>query len=168
MKSSLRLYTFVNMYLSSIQQGIQSAHVAVELVNEYRRKRGSAAKLLFDWAEHGKTMIVLNGGMASDVANSFEATDSYNDKSFGYPFAAFWEEPGAIHESRTAMTAWGIVLPPEVYNARPVETFSGGHVRRTGFSSMDVEDITPTTPIWELGSFEHFICTILQGKGLAR
>lgn len=161
---SLRLYTFVNMYLSSIQQGIQSAHVAVELVNEYRSKRNLAAVRLTQWAKHGKTMIVLNGGMACDVANSFDAAETFNRASAHYPFAAFYEESGAIHESRRAMTAWGIVLPPEVYNARPVELFPS----RSGFSIFKAEELTPETPIWEAGSFEHFICSHLQGKSLAR
>lgn len=162
----LRLYTFVNFYLSSIQQGIQSAHVATELTNSYRSGRGQAAKLLRAWEEHGKTMIVLNGGMACDVSNSYETALTWTSpgKQPRYPFAAFYEEPGAIHQSRRAMTAWGIVLPPEVYNAKPVEAFPS----RVGFSTLKAEAITAETPIWEHGSFEHFICSHLQGKSLAR
>ena len=164
--NDLRLYTFVNFYLSSIQQGIQSAHVATELTNKHRGKRGLAVKLLRGWEEQGKTMIVLNGGMARDVANGFDAAESFGSRYHiaAYPFAAFWEEPGAIHERRRAMTAWGIVLPPEVYNARPVEAFPS----RTGFSTIKAEEIKPETPIWEVGSFEHFICSYIQSKSLAR
>jgi hypothetical protein len=43
----LRLYTFCNFYLSSIQQGIQSAHIVSELFVDYRfaigRKEEGAA-----------------------------------------------------------------------------------------------------------------------------
>lgn len=158
----LRLYTFVNFYLSSIQQGIQSAHVAVELFNDYRGGRSKATELLYNWGWHGKTMIVLNGGMASDVDTGFNAVASFNNNR--YPYVAFYEEPGAIHEARSAITAWGIVLPPEVYDAKPVEVFPS----RAGFSILKSEHITPETPIWEPGSFEHFICSYLQGKSLAR
>lgn len=162
----LRLYTFVNFYLSSIQQGIQSAHVATELTNSYRGKRSDAAKLLRGWEEHGKTMIVLNGGMACNVSDGYETAATWTSpgKQPRYPFAAFFEEPGAIHQSRRALTAWGIVLPPEVYNAKPVEAFPS----RDGFSILKAEEITPDMPIWGPGSFEYFICSYLQGKSLAR
>lgn len=112
-------------------------------------------------------MIVLNGGMAVDVRNSYY---EYRDAAMNfpkqniYPFTFFYEEVGAIHESRSAMTAWGIVLPPEVYNAKPVEMFPA----RTGFSTVPQASITDGDPIWEAGSIEHVICTILQGKSLAR
>jgi hypothetical protein len=33
--SELRFYTFVNFYLSSIQQGVQSFHVLGEMNNKY-------------------------------------------------------------------------------------------------------------------------------------
>ena len=164
MSNQLRLYTFVNFYFSSIQQGIQSAHVATELTCVYRGYRHRAAKLLRAWEEHGKTMIVLNGGTAFDVVKGFEEADSFVYGPSLYPFAAFHEEPGAIHPLHRAITAWGIVLPPEIYNAKPVDLFPS----RVGFSALKPEAILPETPIWEAGSFEYFICTYLQGKGLAR
>lgn len=168
MNKGLRLYTFVNFYLSSIQQGIQSAHVAVELFNEHKGKRGQATALLKDWAENHKTMIVLNGGMACDVSDGFEGMTSFDVSR--YPFAAFYEEPGAIHHSRKAITAWGIVLPPEVYDAKPVEIFPS----RTGFSTSSVQELEQQSDqkvipmMWERGSVEHYICSTLQGKHLAR
>lgn len=161
----LRLYTFVNFYLSSIQQGIQSAHVVSDLADEYRGKRNLAAVRLAKWMSHGKTMIVLNGGMACDIANSFEAAETFDRAGAHYPFTAFYEEPGAIHESRRAITAWGIVLPPEVYNAKPVEVFPSF----VGFSTFSQDELVPGDPrVWQPGSFEHFICSHLQGKSLAR
>lgn len=171
---SLRLYTFVNFYLSSIQQGIQSAHVAVELFNEYRGKRNAAASLLKSWAEEHKTMIVLNGGMACNVAQGYEemalrraSTLSTYDKC-PYPYAAFYEEPGAIHHARSAITAWGIVLPSEVYDAKPVELFPS----RSGFSIYSQEELEKQpnlqSAFWESPSIEHYICGYLQGKRLAQ
>jgi hypothetical protein len=158
-----RLYTFVNFYLSSIQQGIQSAHVGTELSSKYRGKRNGAVKLLRQWEDHDKTMIVLNGGMAVDIRDGFESALSYEADRV-YPYAAFYEEPGAIHESKRAITAWGIVLPPEVYLAKPVEAFPS----RRGFSTLSAEEITPETKIFAPGSFEFFICSHMQSKGLAR
>ena len=162
--TELRLYTFVNFYLSSIQQGIQSAHVATNLASEYRGQRSKAAKLLHLWEDFGKTMIVLNGGMAKDIETGYNSQVFGFDGRIDYPYAAFEEEPGALHPSFRAITAWGIVLPPEVYNAKPVEAFPS----RVGFSTLKAEEISPETPIWEPGSFEHSICSYLQGKSLAR
>ena len=161
--NNLRLYTFVNFYLSSIQQGIQSAHVATSLTSKYRGKRNAASKLLQQYEDDGITLICLNGGAAIDVHLSYE---TYN-RAFGaksvYPFAKFEEEPGAIHPHSKAITAWGIVLPESVYNARPVEAFPS----ITGFSTVP-QDIVQEYDIWKEGSAEHHLCQLLQGKSLAR
>ncbi len=65
----LRLYTFVNFYLSQIQQGIQSAHAAVDLVRYYTDtyQEEDSVQLVVDWADNHKTMIVLNGGNNADL-----------------------------------------------------------------------------------------------------
>lgn len=164
-RSDLRLYTFVNFYLSSIQQGIQSAHVVSNLFVDYRGAKSKAAKLLWEWAEWSKTMIVLNGGMAINIEHDFLSAHRAADwRTIPYPFTSFAEEAGAIHQERSACTAWGIVLPPEVYNAKPVEVFPS----RVGFSALKAEELTTMTPIWEPGSFECHVCSYLQGMSLAR
>lgn len=164
--NQLRLYTFVNFYLSSIQQGIQSAHVGQDLTATYRGQHTKAAQLLKEWEDHGKTMIVLNGGTAADILQAYESMHDLSSTS--YPYTAFWEEPGAIHESAKAVTAWGVVLPPEVYNAQPIEVFPN----REGFSIHPAESFHgvkgAASEFWEPGSFEHAICSYLQGKHLAR
>ena len=172
--NQLRLYTFVNFYLSSIQQGIQSAHVISELMYKYRGSRGQAAQLLSSWNDDGKTMIVLNGGTAGMVADQFEqvvkATGALGNypaiaRKVKYPFAAFFEEAGSVALSET-ITAWGIVLPPEVYDAQPVEFFPSTH----GFSAKPVELLNGASDpaFFGPGTFEHLVCTLKQGKGLAR
>lgn len=159
----LRLYTFVNFYLSSIQQGIQSAHIVSDLFHEYRSHRGKSRKMLDDWAAYGKTIIVLNGGMAKDVVEGVDAIDAATQKA--YPYTAFYEEPGAIDHERGSVTAWGIVLPQEVYNAKPIEVFPN----KTGFRyESDSTSSDSTSLTWEPGSVEFVICSYLQGKSLAR
>lgn len=155
------------MYLSSIQQGIQTAHVCSALTSEYRGSRCAASKLLREWEDRDRTIIVLNGGAAGDIEDGFNRMCNVGTalgKRSPYPFSIFYEEPGAIHGAADAPTAWGVVLPPEVYLAKPVEVFPS----RVGYSTLNAEDITPGTPIWEPGSIEHFLCTYLQGKSLAR
>ncbi len=53
----MRGYFLTNMYLSSIQHGIQAAHCLQEINNNF-----PGNEILTDWAENHKTMYVLNGG----------------------------------------------------------------------------------------------------------
>ena len=51
-KTELRCYTFTDFMLSSIQQGIQSGHAAMELVNKYMVHEGwqnGYAEQVADW-----------------------------------------------------------------------------------------------------------------------
>lgn len=104
----MRAYFFGNMYLSSIQQGIQSAHVVAEMANKYRRP-SRMRSVFFEWADKYKTMILLNGGYASELIrleNLFKRGD--------YPWASFREEKDALNESITSV---GIILPERLYEA---------------------------------------------------
>jgi hypothetical protein len=158
----LRLYTFVNFYYSSIQQGIQSAHVVSDLFTEYTAKT-KAGKILIDWAENHKTMIVLNGGMYSDLINDSEALYDCGVHEL-FPMTHFIEEPDAVGGSSGVMTAWGIVLPESIYSAKPV--YEKVNARRTGAYESGV--IGVNHKLWSTGSVEALICEILEKKPLAR
>lgn len=109
--SNLRLYTFCNVYLSSIQQGIQSAHVTHELFVKYKYNFELSSRL-FDWAENHKTMIVLNGGINESLHDLYNLLTT--DKlSFPAPFACFNEDEKSLGG---IMTNVGIVLPEEIYD----------------------------------------------------
>jgi len=98
----MRLYTFVNYYLSSIQQGVQTAHV----VSELSIKGGDMYK---EWAACHKTIIILNGG------NNEELVDlrGFISGITTYPNASFYEDGASLGG---IMTAHGIILPELVYN----------------------------------------------------
>ena len=106
----MRLYTFTNMYLSQIQRGIQSAHVASDLLVKYSVHNGIEKRnTLFDWAGNHKTMIVLNGGYSSTL---HVLIDLFDDPRNPHPFAAFYESEDAL---AGALTCVGIVLPERIY-----------------------------------------------------
>ena len=114
----LRLYTFINFYLSSIQQGIQSAHVIHEMFNKYRSSYESSAQL-FDWSKHHKTIIVLNGGANGDLTElrDFLAKEIINiEAETGkiLPWSTFNEDDQSLGG---VMTGVGIVLPESIFNA---------------------------------------------------
>ena len=113
----MRAYFFNNMYLSSIQQGIQAAHAVTEMSVKYQRTGDGftpAGHMFYQWADQHKTMILLNGGYASNIQDLFDFLHAglVNEKS--YPYAKF-------HESEDAMggllTSVAIVLPEKIYEA---------------------------------------------------
>jgi hypothetical protein len=98
------------MYLSSIQNGIQAAHVVHELFNKYGLhaddpKKASQLNQLLDWSENHKTMIVLNGGMTEHLVSFLELV-----KKSGLPFDTF-NEPGIGN----ALTSIGVIVPERLY-----------------------------------------------------
>jgi hypothetical protein len=108
----LRLYSFVNFYLASIQQGIQTGHCAVDLVRKYGtgKYRQRHAQWVADWADHHKTFIILNGGDL-DGSNKTLAIVQGAD----VPYQQFHESEGALGGM---MTCVACVLPESIFNAR--------------------------------------------------
>ena len=68
-EQELRFYCFVNFYLSSMQQGIQTGHAAVDIVRKYtcgelkffNEVTPRKTSLVTKWADDHKTFITLNG-----------------------------------------------------------------------------------------------------------
>lgn len=110
---ALRLYTFTNFYLSSIQQGIQSGHAAVELFVKYQITKGwknGEAQMLNEWAANHKTMICLNGGDLQGVMDIAHFFDSPVENPF--PWAPFYEDSRSLGN---IMTSVAIILPANIY-----------------------------------------------------
>ena len=111
----MRCYHFGNMYLSSIQQGIQSAHGQMELFNKYVPQTDEDAvpdelfTQLFDWSQNHKTMICLNAG---DLYSMNEVYNFVNNSNNPYPYAKFNESADAMDG---LMTNIAMVLPPKIY-----------------------------------------------------
>lgn len=112
----MRLYSFVNMYLSPIQAGIQTAHALQELNLKY--KDTDFEPIIDDWAKNHKTIIVLNGGYQSSIQETINLFDAINDPIVypdipKYPIAFFREENDALNN---ALTCAVVILPECVYN----------------------------------------------------
>lgn len=103
----MRAYFFGNMYLSSIQQGIQAAHVTHELFMKPHSEEGNM--YLFEWATNHKTMILLNAGYSEEIRRLVEFFDTPDNP---YPWASFNEGQDALDG---ALTCVGIVIPEQVY-----------------------------------------------------
>jgi hypothetical protein len=137
----MRAYFFGNMYLSSIQQGIQALHCTSEMFVKYQLPPDDSLMFdvsdhLYDWAREHKTVVLLNAGYSSTIRD-IQAFMMDNDNH--YPWAVFHEGDDALDG---ALTCLGIVLPEKIYEAaRLVRTF------RAGFDNVR----TPRQMIWEDG-----------------
>jgi hypothetical protein len=96
----MRLYSFVNFYLSSIQQGIQTAHLVAELALNERHNQDFVS-----WATRHKTIVVLNGGNSREIADTFLFLLTHGDE---FAISLFKEDEDSLNN---AITCTGIVLP---------------------------------------------------------
>jgi hypothetical protein len=114
----LRLYSFVNFYLSSIQQGIQTGHAAVDLVRKYTAHGNPLRSditsyhehLVEQWADNYKTFIILNGGDSVGIANA----TSVISKNGVFPWVKFKESEGSLEGIQTSVA---VVLPAYIFEA---------------------------------------------------
>jgi hypothetical protein len=109
----LRLYSFVNFYLSDIQKGIQTGHMAVDIVREYVPDEPETVSqnhlnMVADWADNHKTFIVLNGGNNLMLDNAAAVC-----ANSGLPWTTFYEDEESLGGLRTCVG----VLVPETYFA---------------------------------------------------
>ena len=168
----MRFYGFGNYYLSSLQQGLQAGHAAVDLHVKYNiHEQGHfdikpCQDMYNDWAENHKTMVLLNGGNSADLADLYSFL--YCEEN-PYPFVKFHEDEVSLNG---ALTYVGLILPPKIYDtaarmrkdnydyneSRQLLSF---YPRHPGMEVMIVED----------GSFTKFdfdLCERLNQYGLAK
>lgn len=136
----LRFYCFVNYYLSSMQQGIQTGHCAVDLVRKYTKESWvlsygatrSDRDTVESWADNHKTFITLNGGNNDGIK---EATRIISSTDF--PWVSFNEDEQSLGGLQTCV---GVVLPENIFKAKPGRTLSGiTCFKYTGDTAIDAE-----------------------------
>ena len=140
----MRAYFFGNFYLSSIQQGIQTAHVVAELALTFMPPTAtdvcldSASCKMWDWAENYKTIIILNGG------DSLALDELYKElmpiaEQLDLPCAVFQEDNRSLNEATTCV---GIVLPESLYDYNlkaELDTISYGIAADIGEIPLSIE-----------------------------
>ena len=143
----MRLYSFVNFYLSPLQHGLQTAHCVSELSCRYGvySKRHDMYK---KWAEDHKTIIILNGGNAQSLEDTYTRLVSWADE-LEFPVVKFHEDERSLNG---ALTSVACVLPEDWYGAQlflddRIEYSCDGHTRAY------VKGDQNTGPIFELLSY---------------
>lgn len=154
----MRLYTFCNFYLSSIQQGIQPAHVVADMFVRYdwRDREDPEKKSLFDWARDHKTMICLNGGNAAGIRELWEKLQPLGQKlSLAHGF--FREDEQSLDKT---MTCVGIIVPARIYEYNEFE-----RTRDTGAAGLPLA--WALNPI-ALDETEQQLASLIASYGLAK
>lgn len=107
----MRAYFFGNMYLSSIQQGIQAGHVIGDMFTKYMGDNYDQERLSFvaAWARDHKTMILLNAGYG---ANIHALNRLFSSDQNMFPHAMFCEEEASLDGAATSV---GIIVPDYIY-----------------------------------------------------
>lgn len=162
----LRAYFFGNMYLSSIQQGIQAAHVVTEMFNKYYVKPHPLTHMLNTWAREDKTMILLNAGPGIELHRLHRVFSSSENP---FPHATFYEDGDALDG---AMTSVGIILPEYIWiGAKQIKEQSTRYLPGTmldhgyvEYEKDDGERVEHPFTTWE---FQQLICR-LSDYGLAK
>ncbi len=170
----LRAYFFGNMYLSSIQQGIQAAHTVAEMFSkytwvteDYELNIEPTRIILYDWAEKHKTMVLLNAGYSEEIR---DLTRFFMKPDNPYPCSYFEEGEDALDG---ALTCAGIILPDTIYGASaairnglllPESIEESGLVEYIGMDELGTElDISYPVSKWE-----YQLILRLNNYGLAR
>lgn len=162
----MRAYYFGNMYLSSIQQGIQAAHVTHELFLKHtvhskftsdnigEKQRDT----LYDWARNHKTMILLNGGYSDNLR---ELMIRFSSPENPYPWTFFNEGEDSLDG---ALTCVGIILPEKIYEA--AKALRDGNISA---EQIPVQEAwSPEDGItWTYTKWEYELCLELNKYGMA-
>lgn len=143
----MRLYTFCNYYLSSIQQGIQTAHVVHELFNKYDEYSPQSVSLK-EWSKNHKTIIVLNGGNSSMLREIYELLHSHRNP---FPYVKFHEDEESLN---SVLTCVGVVLPEKIYNTASITRTS--------------DDLSLINSVHGCDEFEFDLIVALNSCGLAK
>lgn len=153
----MRAYFFGNMYLSSIQQGIQAAHVVAEMFTRYPdgsvNDTHNQVGILNHWATQHKTMVLLNAGYSENIHQLVQVFSSPDNP---LPWAQFHE---GVDSLDGAITCIGIILPEEFYEA-----------------AKEVRAGVPHTDLWALApnynklqnEWERAMALRLNNYGLAK
>lgn len=162
-QTQYRCYHFGNFYLSQIQQGIQAAHAQTEMwikYNNFDDVDCPQENILMNWAVNHKTMICLNGGMASDLQ---DLVSFLQDSRNPYPWAFFCEEEAALNN---ALTNVCVVLPNTVYDLVALIRDRRTKVKYDGeFGEATL--ITADGDIVEVTGYDYEIAMRLSKCGLA-
>lgn len=165
----MRLYSFVNYYLSPLQHGLQTAHCVGDILTKYRRfadmdpanqNNLELAAKAEEWAEYHKTIIICNGGNSLSLSDLYSTLTEYEAK-FKLPIVRFYEDEQSLNG---ALTSVAIVVPAQFYDVVH-KTEPNGDGEMNAFYRHVA--ITGGIVDWFAGSDEYNFISLLKSFRLA-
>lgn len=127
-----RMYVFVERHLSPIDKGIQSAHAVVEYSNKFSKNEN-----YYQWAFYDKTLILLNGGVVSDLV---DLTKTLYENEI--PFSSFNEI-----DMNNMLTSVAVLIDERVFNKDEYPDFD--------IWRNDKYPVRPMHCMAVIGNFDH-------------
>lgn len=156
----MRLYSFVNFYLSPLQHGLQTAHCVSEFAHELNRYPTSRQYQSFlNWATNHKTIIICNGGnnqMLEDLSEKFSTLV----KKLELPLTKFYEDEQSLNE---ALTAVAVIVPEWFYDVEFSPAAEGVEACYTHFEAKGFNGVT----VYQNGTPEYEFIFLLKSFRLA-
>ena len=134
-----RCYTFTHFMLSSIQQGIQSGHAAMELVNKYYNEEFTfkqdedAFDTVLTWIRNDKTIVCLNGGDSESMTEWVQFLNTYKNP---FPWVTFHEDESSMEG---ILTSIALILPERIYGVDLEELYAMASFIPGKFTSWEWE-----------------------------
>jgi hypothetical protein len=174
----MRYYGFGNYYLSSIQQGIQAAHCIADMFVKYARYPLSEdTRMLYNWAENHKTMVLLSGGNSDDLKALFQKfaelhllpCGSFKEDTQSLPWGSFKEDTQSLND---AVTHVGIIVPEIIYELATYLRGRGTNVQDVldngGYGVIKPTNAGPMRVFYKITEAEADLATLLNQYQLAR
>ncbi len=98
-----KLYSWTNSWLSSIQKGVQTGHLGIELIRTYDSDDARSSEVR-EWLSGGHTVVIFEGGSSGDLSELNDFFDDIPDVD-EYPWH-YVNEPSV----NGALTAVGLIL----------------------------------------------------------
>lgn len=131
-----RFYGFGNYYLSSLQQGLQSAHCISDMFLKYQKKKAKK-EIMYDWAKNHKTMVLLNGGNSLVLEQTFKFFKELKSYGMNLPYQLFHEDEQSLNG---ALTYVGIVVPSEIYELAATLRANTSKIEKRKVKVVEVND----------------------------
>ena len=131
-----RFYGFGNYYLSSLQQGLQSAHCIADMFVKYNKKKAKK-EIIYDWAENHKTMVLLNGGNSLVLEQTHQFLEELKGVGMNLPYQLFYEDEQSLNG---ALTYVGIVVSSEIYELAATLRANASKIDKKKIKVVEVND----------------------------
>ncbi len=156
----MRAYFFGNFYLSSIQQGIQALHCVSDMFVQYGHESNHERTLLYDWAANHKVVVLLNGGNAESLRETYLSFRNLCGE-LRYPYGTFSEDAESLDSARTCV---GVIVPEGIYKYNEIEREQR---QSRSMNPSPLGNIFVSNP-WQLNATEKALAGIIDAAPLAR